>query len=105
MELFGTVKGVQRESLAVAAERGLEQVRLHDSQHVTAGNYSGGMRRRLSVAIALIGNPQVAGMPCRLPFCIDLQPVTTSGPGVLWSRRPKQVVPVPRSSLPGAVLG
>ncbi len=35
------------------------QVRLTESAHQRAGAFSGGMKRRLSVAVALIGNPEV----------------------------------------------
>ena len=37
----------------------LKQVRLEDSSKVRSGTYSGGMKRRLSVAIALIGDPKI----------------------------------------------
>jgi len=37
----------------------LAEVRLTDSAKVRAGSYSGGMKRRLSVAIALIGDPKL----------------------------------------------
>ncbi len=35
---------------------------LVDAQHRAAGGYSGGMKRRLSLAIALIGNPLVCSI-------------------------------------------
>lgn len=34
-------------------------MKLTDAAHVRAGSYSGGMKRRLSVAIALIGDPKL----------------------------------------------
>lgn len=37
----------------------LLQVKLTGAGGVRAGAYSGGMRRRLSLAIALLGNPKV----------------------------------------------
>ncbi|KAH9540293.1 hypothetical protein CY35_15G104500 [Sphagnum magellanicum] len=37
----------------------LSQVKLVEAANVRAGSYSGGMKRRLSVAIALIGDPKV----------------------------------------------
>lgn len=37
----------------------LEQVKLTEAANVRAGSYSGGMKRRLSVAIALIGDPKI----------------------------------------------
>lgn len=41
------------------AARLLEDVKLTEAAGVRAGSYSGGMKRRLSVAIALLGDPQV----------------------------------------------
>ena len=37
----------------------VSQVKLTGASGVRAGAYSGGMRRRLSLAIALLGNPKV----------------------------------------------
>jgi ABC-type multidrug transport system ATPase subunit len=45
--------------LMQAVELALKQVLLTDAQHRAAGGYSGGMKRRLSLAIALIGTPRV----------------------------------------------
>lgn len=41
------------------AEKSLAEVRLTESARIRAGSYSGGMKRRLSVAIALIGEPKL----------------------------------------------
>lgn len=41
------------------AQKSLAEVRLTESAKIRAGNYSGGMKRRLSVAIALIGDPKL----------------------------------------------
>jgi ABC-type multidrug transport system ATPase subunit len=47
----------------------LEQVKLTEAGNVRAGSYSGGMKRRLSVAIALIGDPKIVYLdePVRTP--------------------------------------
>lgn len=37
----------------------LEQVRLTKAARLRSGSYSGGMKRRLSVAIALLGDPHI----------------------------------------------
>ena len=37
----------------------LERVKLGYAAHMRSGSYSGGMRRRLSVAIALLGDPKI----------------------------------------------
>jgi ABC-2 type transport system ATP-binding protein len=41
------------------ANKRIEEVRLTESANQRAGAFSGGMKRRLSVAVALIGNPEV----------------------------------------------
>ena len=41
------------------AQNSLAEVRLTEAAKMRAGNYSGGMKRRLSVAIALIGDPNL----------------------------------------------
>ena len=41
------------------AEQSPDQVKLSQAANVRAGSYSGGMKRRLSVAIALIGDPKL----------------------------------------------
>lgn len=40
-------------------QESLEKVRLTESAKVRTRSYSGGMRRRLSVAIALMGDPKL----------------------------------------------
>ncbi|KAF2315981.1 hypothetical protein GH714_040776 [Hevea brasiliensis] len=50
---------VQVRGLAKVAEESLAEVRLTEAAKVRTRSYSGGMRRRLSVAIALIGNPKL----------------------------------------------
>lgn len=37
----------------------LEDVKLSEASHTRSSSYSGGMKRRLSVAIALIGDPKL----------------------------------------------
>jgi ABC-type multidrug transport system ATPase subunit len=41
------------------AAKSLSEGKLKTATNVRAGNYSGGMKRRLSVAIALIGEPKL----------------------------------------------
>ena len=41
------------------AQNLLDEVRLTESTNGRAGSYSGGMKRRLSFAIALIGDPKL----------------------------------------------
>ena len=57
--LFGTIKGMKSDSIVAEANKRIEEVRLTESANQRAGAFSGGMKRRLSVAVALIGNPEV----------------------------------------------
>ncbi|KAL4424942.1 hypothetical protein ABPG77_009671 [Micractinium sp. CCAP 211/92] len=57
--LFGAIKGLPAGAARDEAARLLDEVRLAEAGGVRAGAYSGGMKRRLSVAIALLGDPQV----------------------------------------------
>ncbi len=57
--VFWRIKGLEGKKLEDAVEYRLKQVDLYSRRHNLAGSYSGGMKRRLCVAIALIGNPKV----------------------------------------------
>ncbi|WCJ35971.1 ABC transporter A family member 2 [Euphorbia peplus] len=59
IHLFASIKGLQPASINMVAQESLEKVKLTESAKVRTRSYSGGMRRRLSVAIALIGNPKL----------------------------------------------
>uniref|UniRef100_J3MSS8 ABC transporter domain-containing protein n=1 Tax=Oryza brachyantha TaxID=4533 RepID=J3MSS8_ORYBR len=59
MELFASIKGLHPSTIKSVAEQSLVQVKLSQAANVRAGSYSGGMKRRLSVAIALIGDPKL----------------------------------------------
>lgn len=56
---FGRLKGLTGEQLDRAVRRGLEGVRLWSDREKLSRKYSGGMKRRLAVAIALIADPKV----------------------------------------------
>jgi len=57
---FAKLRNLEGTDLLEAVEQSLQQVMLTSAQHRPVGGYSGGMKRRLSLAIALIGNPMVA---------------------------------------------
>ena len=59
LRLFATIKGVAPGRINAEVEERLADVSLTADGDIAAGSYSGGMRRRLSVAISLIGNPDV----------------------------------------------
>ncbi|KVH98695.1 ABC transporter A family member 2-like [Cynara cardunculus var. scolymus] len=57
--LFASIKGMPPASLKLVVQKSLAEVRLTEAARVRARSYSGGMKRRLSVAIALIGEPKL----------------------------------------------
>lgn len=59
LHLFGSIKGLPPASIKSVAQNSLAEVRLTEAAKMRAGSYSGGMKRRLSVAIALIGDPKL----------------------------------------------
>jgi len=59
LELFAGLKNIPPESIEGEVSERLDDVALTSAADLVAGSYSGGMRRRLSVAIALIGDPKI----------------------------------------------
>ncbi len=59
LQLFAGLKGMNPDEIEEEANKRLEQVELLHVANVQAQAYSGGMKRRLSLAIALIGDPKV----------------------------------------------
>eukprot|EP00850_Spirogloea_muscicola_P008456 SM000045S16201 [mRNA] locus=s45:178603:184208:+ [translate_table: standard] len=59
LRLFALIKGLPSSQLHFETEDLLSRVRLTEAANVPAGSYSGGMKRRLSVAVALIGDPEI----------------------------------------------
>ncbi|KAK4264228.1 hypothetical protein QN277_025436 [Acacia crassicarpa] len=62
LHLFASIKGMSPTSIISITRKSLSEVRLRESAKVRAGSYSGGMKRRLSVAISLIGDPKLVIM-------------------------------------------
>eukprot|EP01090_Pellita_catalonica_P001786 TRINITY_DN1151_c0_g1_i2.p1 TRINITY_DN1151_c0_g1~~TRINITY_DN1151_c0_g1_i2.p1 ORF type:complete len:386 (+),score=71.03 TRINITY_DN1151_c0_g1_i2:1036-2193(+) len=56
---YSRLKGIGRKEETAHVAESLEQVGLGDVPKRKVGDLSGGMRRRLSVAIALVGNPRI----------------------------------------------
>jgi len=57
--IYGRVKGLDRSDVKAQSESLLESVKLTAAAGQRSSTYSGGMRRRLSVAIALLGDPLI----------------------------------------------
>ena len=71
LRIFAKFKGVPSHSIDAMWERFLRDVRLYDVRHKATKTFSGGMKRRLSVAISLVGDPAV---------CILDEPTTGMDP-------------------------
>lgn len=75
---YSRVKGVRPHRLVGEVQRTAEKVALDgDAFRMTAGTLSGGQRRRLSLAVALVGSPQVllADEPTTGMVCAPCVPV------------------------------
>ncbi|RZC60770.1 hypothetical protein C5167_022538 [Papaver somniferum] len=59
LQLFGSIKGLPSSSLNSIVKELLAKVKLADAARVRAASCSGGMKRRLSVACSLIGDPKL----------------------------------------------
>ncbi|CAM8920749.1 unnamed protein product [Rhodiola kirilowii] len=59
IHLFGRLKGLPPSTLDQIAKKSLAEVKLTGAANTRSGSYSGGMKRRLSVAIALLGDPKL----------------------------------------------
>lgn len=59
LNFYGTLKNLKGDKLKTATAHCLKSVNLYDVRHSQARTFSGGMKRRLSAAIALVGEPLV----------------------------------------------
>jgi ATP-binding cassette subfamily A (ABC1) protein 3 len=59
LELYAAIKGIPANMREKLIENKLQQLNLKQYEHVQAGTYSGGNKRKLSVAMALLGNPPI----------------------------------------------
>jgi hypothetical protein len=62
LEIFADLKGVPRQLRTAVIKDKLESVGLYGVRDKKAGSFSGGMKRRLSVAISCIGEPKIIFM-------------------------------------------
>ena len=59
LEMYAAIKGIPKRLRKKLIDQKIEQLNLKKYEKVQAGTYSGGNKRKLSVAIALLGNPPV----------------------------------------------
>jgi len=59
LELFADIKGIPLKNRKQTIINKLKQVNLLDVANVQAGRFSGGMKRRLSLAVSCIGDPRI----------------------------------------------
>ncbi len=59
MELYARIKGIPEDTLQEVVESKLKQFDLGQFADRLAGTYSGGNKRKLSVAIAMMGEPSI----------------------------------------------
>lgn len=60
--LFGAIKGLCCGELAAAVDKVLREVGLYDKHAALSSSLSGGMKRKLQLAIALLDDPKVSTM-------------------------------------------
>lgn len=71
LELYAVIKGIPPKMIPELVEQKLTDMELQKFRDVCAGTYSGGNKRKLSVAIAMLGNP---------PICFLDEPSTGMDP-------------------------
>ena len=80
IRMFAQIKGVPRRELEGEIDRVLHKVHLADAAKQAAKGYSGGMKRRLSIALAGIGGPKVILLDepttGKYVLCIMFKPIT-----------------------------
>jgi len=59
LELYAAIKGIPKNIRKELIDNKIEEMNLKKFENIPAGTYSGGNKRKLSVAIAMIGNPPV----------------------------------------------
>ena len=56
---ISALKGISRKTVPTEIEKVLEQVELSDCADKKIGGFSGGMKQRLLIASAILGNPDL----------------------------------------------
>ena len=75
LDIFAKIRGVPSDVRPLLVERTLKEMDLTLKGDTVAGTYSGGNKRKLSVALSMVANPNVnflgehSNAPIRLQFC------------------------------------
>ena len=56
---YAKIKGIPANRREEVIERAIKELHIEDQRHKPAGTLRGGNKRKLSVAIAIIGNPPI----------------------------------------------
>ena len=59
IKFYALIKGIRTKDLDAVVEKAIKDLNLKDHRHKLAGTLSGGNKRKLSVAMALLGNPPI----------------------------------------------
>lgn len=59
LQVFGRLSGVRRRDLSAAVDRAMDLTRTTDREHVPVRHLSGGYRRRVNIASAILHQPQL----------------------------------------------
>jgi ABC-type multidrug transport system ATPase subunit len=59
LEYISALKGISRKAARTQANELLEMLHLHGARNRRLGGFSGGMRQRVGIACALLGDPQI----------------------------------------------
>lgn len=59
LKFYALVKGIRTSKIRSVIEKAIKDLNLKDHRHKLAGTLSGGNKRKLSVGMALIGNPPI----------------------------------------------
>uniref|UniRef100_A0A0D3A900 ABC transporter domain-containing protein n=1 Tax=Brassica oleracea var. oleracea TaxID=109376 RepID=A0A0D3A900_BRAOL len=79
LRLFASVKGLPPASINPMVKKSLAEVKLTEAGKIRAGSYSGGMKRRLSVAVSHIGDPKLVFLDEPLNFLFLIHGTQTTG--------------------------
>ena len=59
LQFYATIKGIPKQYIGQSVEHAIDQLNLQEHRTKLAGSLSGGNKRKLSVAMATIGNPPI----------------------------------------------